>query len=275
MRPRRGRGAVAAGAAVLLALALAGAAAPLLAPDPYATDLGARLAPPRSAHALGQDSLGRDVLARVLHGARNSLAVGATVVALSLLVGVAIGAAAGYFGGWFDEAAARVIDVLLAFPGLLLAIALAAVLGPSLANVVLALSLLGWTGYARLARAEVAALRQREFVQAAQALGAGPGRIVVCHLLPLAAPVLIVQATFGMAGAIVAEASLSFLGLGTPPPLASWGAMIDEGRPFLLVAPHVVVWPGLALAATVLALQLAGDGLLDLLDVRSRERVQA
>ncbi len=275
MRPRRGRGAVAAGAAVLLALALAGAAAPLLAPDPYVTDLGARLAPPRSAHALGQDSLGRDVLARVLHGARNSLAVGATVVALSLLVGVAIGAAAGYFGGWFDEAAARVIDVLLAFPGLLLAIALAAVLGPSLANVVLALSLLGWTGYARLARAEVAALRQREFVQAAQALGAGPGRIVVCHLLPLAAPVLIVQATFGMAGAIVAEASLSFLGLGTPPPLASWGAMIDEGRPFLLVAPHVVVWPGLALAATVLALQLAGDGLLDLLDVRSRERVQA
>jgi peptide/nickel transport system permease protein len=275
MRPRRGRGAVATGAAVLLALALAGAAAPLLAPDPYATDLGARLAPPRSAHALGQDSLGRDVLARVLHGARNSLAVGATVVALSLLVGVAIGAAAGYFGGWFDEAAARVIDVLLAFPGLLLAIALAAVLGPSLANVVLALSLLGWTGYARLARAEVAALRQREFVQAAQALGAGPGRIVVCHLLPLAAPVLIVQATFGMAGAIVAEASLSFLGLGTPPPLASWGAMIDEGRPFLLVAPHVVVWPGLALAATVLALQLAGDGLLDLLDVRSRERVQA
>ena len=275
MRPRRGRGAVATGAAVLLALALAGAAAPLLAPDPYATDLGARLAPPRSAHALGQDSLGRDVLARVLHGARNSLAVGATVVALSLLVGVAIGAAAGYFGGWFDEAAARVIDVLLAFPGLLLAIALAAVLGPSLANVVLALSLLGWTGYARLARAEVAALRQREFVQAAEALGARPGRIVVCHLLPLAAPVLIVQATFGMAGAIVAEASLSFLGLGTPPPLASWGAMIDEGRPFLLVAPHVVVWPGLALAATVLALQLAGDGLRDLLDVRSRERVQA
>ena len=275
MRPRRGRGAVATGAAVLLALALAGAAAPLLAPDPYATDLGARLTPPRSAHALGQDSLGRDVLARVLYGTRNSLAVGATVVALSLLVGVAIGAAAGYLGGWFDEAAARVIDVLLAFPGLLLAIALAAVLGPSLANVVLALSLLGWTGYARLARAEVAALRQREFVQAAEALGARPGRIVVCHLLPLAAPVLIVQATFGMAGAIVAEASLSFLGLGTPPPLASWGAMIDEGRPFLLVAPHVVVWPGLALAATVLALQLAGDGLRDLLDVRSRERVQA
>src|SRR6266581_2150966 len=222
----RGRRGVVAGAAALLLLALAGAAAPLLAPDPYATDLGARLAAPHAGHALGQDSLGRDVLARVIHG-------------------------------------------LLAFPGLLLAIALAAVLGPSLGNVVLALSLLGWTGYARLARAEVAALRRREFVQAAEALGAGPGRIVTRHLLPLAAPVLLVQATFGMAGAMVAESSLSFLGLGAPPPLASWGAMIDEGRPFLLVAPHVVVWPGLALALTVLALQLVGDGLRDALDVRS------
>src|SRR5213078_3653447 len=266
----RGLGAVAAGAAVLLLLALAGAVAPLLVPDPYATDLGA----PHAGHALGQDSLGRDVLARVLHGARISLAVGAAVVALSLLVGVTVGAAAGYLGGWFDEAVARVIDVLLAFPGLLLAIALAAVLGPSLGNVVLALSLLGWTGYARLARAEVAALRQREFVEAARALGAGPGRIVARHLLPFAAPVLLVQASFGMAGAIVAESSLSFLGLGAPSPLASWGAMIDEGRPFLLVAPHVVVWPGLALALTVLALQLVGDGLRDLLDVRSpRQRV--
>jgi peptide/nickel transport system permease protein len=264
----RGLGGLAAGAAVLLLLALAGAAAPLLAPDPYATDLGARLAAPHAGHALGQDSLGRDVLARVLHGARISLAVGASVVVLSLLVGMTIGAAAGYLGGRFDELVTRVIDVLLAFPGLLLAIALAAVLGPSLGNVVLALSLLGWTGYARLARAEVAALRQREFVQAAEALGAGPTRIVARHLLPLAAPVLLVQATFGMAGAIVAESSLSFLGLGAPSPLASWGAMIDEGRPFLLVAPHVVVWPGLALALTVLALQLVGDGLRDVLDVR-------
>src|SRR6266436_65784 len=263
----RGRRGVGAGAAALLLLALAGAAAPLLAPDPYATDLGARLAAPHAGHALGQDSLGRDVLARVLHGARISLAVGICVVVLSLLVGATVGAAAGYLGGTFDRAGARVIDVLLAFPGLLLAIALAAVLGPSLGNVVLALSLLGWTGYARLARAEVAALRQREFVQAAEALGAGPGRIVMRHLLPLAAPVLLVQATFGMAGAMVAESSLSFLGLGAPPPLASWGAMIDEGRPFLLVAPHVVVWPGLAL--TVLALQLVGDGLRDVLDVRS------
>ena len=267
----RGRRAVAAGVALLLALALAGAAAPLLAPDPSATDLETRLAPPRAAHLLGQDGLGRDLLARVLHGARVSLAVGASVVALSLLVGVPIGAAAGYLGGWFDEVVARVIDVLLAFPGLLLAIALAAVLGPSVRNVVLALGVLGWTGYARLARAEIAALRRREFVEAAEALGARPGRIVVRHLLPLAAPALVVQATFGLGGAIVAEASLSFLGLGAPPPLPSWGSMIYEGRPFLLVAPALVLWPGLALATAVLALQLLGDGLRDLLDLHDAE----
>ncbi len=264
----RGRRAVTCGALLLMALALAAAAAPLLAPDPSATDLSARLAQPGAAHALGQDSLGRDVLARILHGARVSLTVGAAVVTLSLLIGVPVGATAGYLGGWVDEAIARLIDVLLAFPGLLLAIALAAVLGPSLVNVVAALSLLGWTGYARLARAEVAALRQREFVHAAEALGAPPRRIVLRHLLPLVTPVLLVQATFGMAGEILAESGLSFLGLGVPPPLASWGAMIDEGRPFVLVAPHVVVWPGIALTVTVLALQLLGDGLRDMHDVR-------
>ncbi len=268
---RRGRRSAAAGALLLVLLGLGAAAAPLVAPaDPYVPELAARLAPPRAGHRLGQDSLGRDVLARVLHGARISLAVGAVTVTLALALGVTLGAAAGYRGGWVDETLARVIDVLLAFPGLLLAIALAAVLGPSLRNVVLALTLLGWTGYARLARAEVAALRRRDFVQAAEALGAGAPRIVVRHLLPLAAPALLVQATFGMAGAIVAEASLSFLGLGAPPPLPSWGAMIDEGRPFLLVAPHLTLCPGLALALTVLALQLLGDGLRDLLDVRER-----
>ena len=189
-------------------------------------------------------------------------------VGLSLAAGTVLGCVAGYAGGWVDEALTRVIDVLLAFPGLLLAIALAAVRGPSLPNVVLALSVLGWTGYARLARAAVMSLREREFVAAARALGARPVRIVARHLLPLAGPVLLVQATFGMAGAMVAEGSLSFLGVGAPPPLPSWGAMIDEGRPFLLVAPHLVVFPGLALALAVFALQLLGDGLRDLLDVR-------
>jgi peptide/nickel transport system permease protein len=260
---------VVSGAVVLGLLTLAAAAAPLIArTDPYHLALEERLRPPHTAHPLGQDALGRDVLARVLYGARISLAVGAATVALSLLVGVALGAAAGYAGGWVEEVLGRIIDVLLAFPGLLLAIALAAVLGPSLVNVVLALSLLGWTGYARLARAEVVAYRQREFALAARALGAGHGRIITRHLLPAAAPTLLVQATFGLGSAIVAEASLSFLGLGAPAPLPSWGAMIDEGRAFLLVAPHLTIFPGAALAATVLVLQLIGDGLRDLLDVR-------
>jgi peptide/nickel transport system permease protein len=243
----------------------------LAAHDPLATDLGARLAPPRAAHPLGQDALGRDVAARILHGARISLGVAGAAVLIALVVGVTLGASAGWAGGWLDELLARVIDVLLAFPGLLLAIALAAVLGPSVRNVVLALSLLGWTGYARLVRAEVAALRRREFVQAAEALGARPLSVVARHLLPLAAPALLVQATFGMAGAIVAEASLSFLGLGAPPPRPSWGGMIEEGRAFLLVAPHLTIFPGIALASTVLALQLLGDGLRDLLDVRTAD----
>jgi peptide/nickel transport system permease protein len=263
-----GRRGVMLGGALLVVLALAGAVAPG-GRDPYATDLEGRLAPPRRGHPLGQDSLGRDVAARVLHGARISLGVGSAVVALSLAIGVLAGALAGWSGGWVDEAVCRVIDVLLAFPGLILAIALAAVLGPSLGNVVVALSALGWTGYARLTRVEIAALRQRDFVRAAQALGASPVRIIVRHLLPLAAPALLVQASFGLAGAMVAEASLSFLGLGAPAPLPSWGAMIDEGRPFLLVAPHLVVWPGMALALSVLALQLVGDGLRDALAIRS------
>ena len=260
---------VVAGVAGLIVIALAGAAAPWLAPTgPYTPDLGARLGAPGGAHLFGQDTLGRDVLARVLYGTRISLGVATAAVGLSLAAGTVLGCVAGYAGGWVDEALTRVIDVLLAFPGLLLAIALAAVRGPSLPNVVLALSVLGWTGYARLARAAVMSLREREFVAAARALGARPVRIVARHLLPLAGPVLLVQATFGMAGAMVAEGSLSFLGVGAPPPLPSWGAMIDEGRPFLLVAPHLVVFPGLALALAVFALQLLGDGLRDLLDVR-------
>jgi peptide/nickel transport system permease protein len=268
-RSARGRFTARAGALVLLAMCLAGLAAPLVAPgDPLATTLEERLRPPDGTHPLWRDALGRDVLTRLLYGARVSFVVGAATLAISLLVGVALGAASGWVGGWLDEALVRVIDVFLAFPGLLLAIALAAVLGPSLSNVVIALSVLGWPSYARLARAEVAGLRRREFVHAAEALGARPARIVLAHVLPLAAPTLLVQATFGMAGAIVAEASLSFLGLGVTPPTPSWGSMIAEGRTFMLVAPHVIVFPGLALAATVLALQLLGDGLRDALDVR-------
>jgi peptide/nickel transport system permease protein len=263
--PRR---ALALGAGLLAALATASLAAALAGADPLRPDLDGRLAGPSAAHWLGQDGLGRDVLARVAHGARVSALVAVTVVSISLLVGVAVGTTAALAGGWADLAIARLIDVVLAFPGLLLAIAITAVRGPGIGNVIVALSLLGWTGYARLARAEVARLRRADFATAAHALGAGRVALAVRHLLPLAAPLLLVQATFAVSGAIVAEASLSFLGLGVPPPTPSWGTMLDEGRQFLLVAPHLVLAPGVALGLTVLALQLLGDALRDRLDVR-------
>jgi peptide/nickel transport system permease protein len=261
----------------IAALAVAGVAilAVVVAIDPREatrTDLAHRLAPPGADGWLGRDGLGRDVLARIALGARVSFGVAVAVVAVSLAIGVAVGATAALVGGWTDLVIARAIDVVLAFPGLLLAIALAAVRGPGLGNVVLALSVLGWTTYARLARAEVARLRHMPFVEAARALGIGPLGLALRHVLPLAAPALLVQATFGLSGAIVAEASLSFLGIGVPPPTPSWGAMLDEGRQFLLVAPHLVLAPGAALAGTVLAVQLLGDRLRDRLDVRHVDR---
>jgi peptide/nickel transport system permease protein len=256
-------------------LATTGAVATFVAlgwTDPTRTDLASRLAGPCPAHWLGQDGLGRDVLARVTIGARVSFGVAVAVVAISLLVGVTVGSVAAFAGGWTDLVIARAIDVVLAFPGLLLAIALAAVRGPGAGNVVLALSALGWTGYARLTRSEVARLRRAPFVEAAAALGSNPVGLALRHVLPLALPALLVQGTFAMSGAIVAEASLSFLGLGVPPPTPSWGGMLDEGRQFLLVAPHLVLVPGTALAATVLGLQLLGDRLRDRLDVRLPDR---
>jgi peptide/nickel transport system permease protein len=258
-----------------LALAVIAVATVVLTLDPGAatrTDLPSRLAGPGAAGWLGRDGLGRDVLARLALGARVSFGVAVTVVTISLAVGVTLGATAALAGGWTDLLIARAIDVVLAFPGLLLAIALAAVRGPGIGNVVLALSVLGWTTYARLARAEVARLRHMPFVEAARALGIGPLRLVVRHVLPLAAPALLVQATFGLSGAIVAEASLSFLGLGVPLPTPSWGTMLDEGRQFMLVAPHLVLAPGAALAAIVLVFQLVGDELRDWFDVRDVDR---
>jgi len=266
---RRGARRIRAAAGLLATLVCLAAAAPWLAPlDPGRQDLGATLAPPSRLHPLGQDTLGRDLLARVLHGGRVSLLVGLVTVTTSLLLGTTIGALAGWSGGWVDELVMRLVDVLLAFPGLLLAIALTAVLGASLRNVLLALCLIGWTGFARLARGEVLRLRGREFVEAARALGAPDRRILWRHLLPSLTAPLLVQATFGMAGAIVAEASLSFLGLGAQPPTASWGTMLNDGRAFLLVAPHLTIVPGVAIMVTVLALNFLGEGLRDRLDVR-------
>jgi peptide/nickel transport system permease protein len=258
------------GAALLLVLSLVAAGADRIAPyDPTAQVLAENLAPPSARHVLGQDKLGRDILARIVYGTRVSLAVGVVTVVVSLAIGATIGALAGFAGGWVDELVMRAVDVLLAFPGLLLAIALTAVLGPSLRNVLLALCLLGWTGFARVARGEIVRLREREYVEAARALGVPERRILVRHIVPLLATPLLVQATFGMAAAIVAEASLSFLGLGAQAPTPSWGAMLNDGRAFVLVAPHLTIFPGLAILVTVLALNFLGDGLRDRLDVRT------
>ena len=250
------------GASVLLVLATLAVCAPVVAPhDPLRQDLALHLEPPSRAHPLGTDRLGRDVLSRLLYGARLSLAVGAAAVAGALAIGIVVGTLAGYGGRLGDELLMRATDVLLAFPGILLAIALAAVLGPSARNVVIALTVMGWPAYARLVRAEIRTAAARESTRAAEALGATPLRVAVKHLWPSARAAIVVQATFGVAGAIVAEASLSFLGLGPPPPTPSWGAMLAEGRSFLLIAPHLVIAPAAALGVTVLAIQLLGDGL--------------
>jgi peptide/nickel transport system permease protein len=245
----------------------AAVAGPLLTPyDPSAQELARRLEGPSLSHPLGLDELGRDILARLLAGARISLLVGLAVVSVSSLIGMTLGSIAGYFGGRLDDGISRVIDVLMAFPGILLAIALVAVLGPSLTNVVLALSVIGWVGYARRGRGQALRAREFDFVQAARALGAGSPRIILRHILPTAFPAVVVQATLGMAGAIIAEAALSFLGLGVQPPTPSWGTMLDAGRSHLFDAPHLTIFPGLAIALLVLGLNFVGDGLRDRVD---------
>jgi peptide/nickel transport system permease protein len=249
-----------AGAAILALLLAAALFAPWLAPrDPAEQNLDRDLIVFSRAHPLGTDKLGRDVLSRTLYGSRISLAVGAVTVTLSLFIGLVVGSLSGYLGSWPDRLLMRLVDILLAFPGILLAIAFTAVLGPGLDHVVVALCLIGWTGYARLVRGEILSLREREFIQAARALGSGPVRVIVRHLVPNLLPPLVIQATFGLAGAILAEGSLSFLGLGAEPPTASWGGMLNEGRQFILVAPHLTTYPGLAIMLTVLALNLIGD----------------
>ncbi|NOX93020.1 MAG: ABC transporter permease [Gammaproteobacteria bacterium] len=229
------------------------------------------LLPPGSELWLGADDLGRSLAERTLAGAQTSFVVALWVVLVSAVAGTAIGTFSGYLGGRWDLLVVRIIDIFLAFPGILLAIALAGILGPGIENVVIALSVVGWTGYARLARAQVLSLKHREHVQAAVALGAGTGRIVFVHLLPLLMAPLIVEASFGIAGIVIAEAGLSFLGLGVQPPEASWGSMIRDGARYLLVAPHMVLIPGVALMLVVLSVNLLGDRLRDKLDVRNRK----
>ncbi|MEK8088218.1 ABC transporter permease [Thermithiobacillus plumbiphilus] len=216
---------------------------------------------------LGHDELGRPLLPRLLLGARTSLLVGLVAALSSAIVGTLIGMLAGYWGGRLDHLLVRVMDVFLAFPGILLAIALAGILGPGINNVIIALTVMGWVGFARLARAQTLAMRHREHVAAALTLGVGRVRILLHHVLPLILAPLTVEASFAVAGAVLSEAGLSFLGLGVQPPAASWGQMIREGTRYMLVAPHLVLFPGLLLMSVVLAANILGDVLRDRLDV--------
>ena len=236
--------------------------------DPNQIDLNAILHTPSSLYWLGNDDLGRSILARLLHGVEVSLLVALSVTAVTMTVGVLIGLLAGFFGGRVDHVLMQITDVFLAFPGILLAIAFAAVLGPGLLNLMIALSLTGWVSYARLTRGQTLSLRDRQHVLAALSLGASVPRLIGKHILPLLTSVLVVEATYSLASVMIAEASLSFLGLGIQAPNASWGAMLRDGVRYMLVAPHYVLIVGLSLMSLILAINLGGDSLRDRLDVR-------
>jgi peptide/nickel transport system permease protein len=246
--------------------------APWIAPQsPSNIDLPLRLQPPSAAHWMGTDELGRDILSRVIYGARISMLVGGSVVAGSLLLGLVLGSIAGYYGGVVDKFFNVILmNAFMSFPGILLAIAFVAFLGPGIFNLILALCIGGWVGYARLVRAQVLAVKEKEFVEAARALGAGDWRIVTHHILPNIIQPVIVQAAIGMAGAVLAEATMSFLGLGVPPPTASWGSMLNDSRAHLFDAPHLVLFPALAVMLAVLSFNFIGDALRDYMDPRSR-----
>lgn len=260
------------GLILTLLLVILALTAPWIAPsDPNAQNLPSRLAAPSGMHWMGTDELGRDIFSRVLYGARVSMLVGICVVVGAGLLGLAIGALAGYIGGWVDGIVNIVfLNAFLSFPGILLAIAFAAFLGPGIGKVILALIVTGWAGYARLARAQILQAKEMEYVLAARSLGASPARILVRHLLPNILQPVLVQATIGMAGAILAESTLSFLGVGVLAPMASWGAMLNDARSHLFDAPHLVIFPALAIMVAVLAFNLLGNALRDWLDPRTR-----
>ena len=260
------------GVALLIVFLLCALFAPWLArQDPAQLDLTGRLMSPSPAHWFGTDELGRDIFSRILFGARISLTVAVSVVGLSLAVGLVAGCIAGFYGGWADTVLnVYVTNAFLALPGILLAIAFVAFLGPGLGNVILALAISGWVGYARLVRAQVMSVKEREFVEAARALGASDLRVITRHILPNILQPLIVQAAIGMAGAVLAEATLSFLGLGVPAPAASWGSMLNDARSHLFDSPHLVFFPAMAVMLCVLSFNFIGDALGDYLDPRTK-----
>jgi len=262
----------AVGFALCVLLFVLAIGAPLLAPyNPNSQNLPSRLEAPSASHWMGTDELGRDVLSRVIYGARVSMSVSVSVVFGAGILGLALGSLAGYFGGWFDGIVNVVlINAFLSFPGILLAIAFAAFLGPGLANVIIALTITGWAGYARLARAQVLQAKEMDYIAAARSLGASHWRILWRHLLPNIIQPVLVQGTIALAGAILAESTLSFLGLGVLAPMSSWGAMLNDARSHLFDAPHMVIFPALAVATAVLAFNMLGDALRDWMDPRTR-----
>jgi len=261
----------AVGLTLVAIFVLAALLAPWIAPhDPAQIDLPSRLQSASAAHWFGTDELGRDIFSRVIFGARISMLVGVSVVAGSLLLGIIFGSVAGYYGGTIDRFFNIVVmNAFLSFPGILLAIAFVAFLGPGIFNLILALCIGGWVGYARLVRAQVLAAREKEYVEAARALGASDARVLMRHILPNIIQPVIVQAAIGMAGAVLAEATMSFLGLGVPPPTASWGSMLNDGRSHLFDSPHLVLIPAAAVMLAVLSFNFIGDAFRDLLDPRS------
>ncbi|HNU67183.1 MAG: ABC transporter permease [Methylotenera sp.] len=239
--------------------------------NPNSIDLNAILSTPSAAYWLGADDLGRSILARLLRGVEVSFVVATVVTVVTMTIGVLVGLIAGFYGGKIDQFLMKITDIFLAFPGILLAIAFAAVLGPGLVNLTIALSMTGWVSYARLTRGQTLALRYRQHVLAAESLGATVPRLIFRHILPLLASILVVEATYSLASVMIAEASLSFLGLGIQAPNASWGAMLRDGVRYMLVAPHYVLIVGLSLMSLILAINLGGDYLRDKLDVRTEK----
>ncbi|WP_027881736.1 nickel transporter permease [Meiothermus rufus] len=259
------------GLGLLLLLMAVALLAPVIAPDPIQQNIAQRLQPPSAEHWLGTDQLGRDVWARVAHGAGISLRVGFGVVLLAVLLGVTVGLLAGTLGGAWDNLLMRLTDIFFAFPSLILAMAIAAALGPNLNNTIIAVALVSWPIYARLVRANVLALREREFVEAARALGASRIRLMLRHLLPNTLTPIFVQASFDVGGAILTAAGLSFIGFGAQPPTPEWGAMVSETRSYIAEAIWAPTAPAMGILLTVLAFNLLGDALRDVLDPRARD----
>ncbi len=257
------------GTVIVLAIALVAVAAPYISPhDPSVMSLPDRLEPPSARHWLGLDENGSDILSKLIYGSRVSLVVAISVVSVSALIGLIIGSWAGYFGGWWEQIFMRITDIFYAFPGFLIALALVAVLGPSVSNLILAMSVTSWTSFARLVRGEVLHLKQREHVQSARAVGAGNLRIIIIHIWPNLLGLVLIQATFAMAGTIISESGLSFLGLGVPSNIPTWGSLLNSGRRVMTEAPMIALAPGIAIIVLVMGFNLLGDGLREHLDPR-------